>query len=64
VRLVTRRGAVERTLRVSRDVPRGAIFVPLHYRRGLTNEILPDELEPESKAPAMRSFAGKLEKAG
>jgi predicted molibdopterin-dependent oxidoreductase YjgC len=64
VRVVTRRGSIQRTLRVTNDVPRGTLFVPMHYRNGLTNEILADDLEPESKVPAMRCFAGKLEKVG
>ncbi|MDZ7373422.1 MAG: molybdopterin-dependent oxidoreductase [candidate division KSB1 bacterium] len=64
VRLVTRYGAIQRTLRVAKEIPKGALFLPVHYRNGLTVEIVPDVLEAASKTPAMRSFAAKLERLG
>ncbi len=64
VRVRTRKGSAQRTLRVSKDVPAGTIFLPIHFRDGLTVSVLNDALEPESKVPAMRVVAANLEKLG
>ena len=64
VRVKTRVGSVKRMLRVSKDVPAGTLFLPVHFRDGLTTSVLSDTLEPESKVPAMRVVAANLEKLG
>ncbi|NOZ55499.1 MAG: molybdopterin-dependent oxidoreductase, partial [Calditrichaeota bacterium] len=64
VRVHTRKGSIQRTLRVSKEVPAGTIFLPIHFRDGLTVSVLNDALEPESKVPAMRVVAANLEKLG
>ena len=57
----TRRGEVRRTVIVTRAVPPGTLFLPIHHKDGLTQSLMPSMLEPESAIPQMKLCAAKLE---
>ncbi len=57
----TRRGGVRRTVIVTRAVPPGTLFLPIHHKDGLTQSLMPSMLEPESAIPQMKLCAAKLE---
>lgn len=57
----TRRGEVRRTVIITRAVPPGTLFLPIHHKDGLTQSLMPSMLEPESAIPQMKLCAAKLE---
>ncbi len=57
----TRRGEVRRNVIVTRAVPPGTLFLPIHHKDGLTQSLMPSMLEPESAIPQMKLCAAKLE---
>jgi len=52
---------VRRTVIVTRAVPPGTLFLPIHHKDGLTQSLMPSMLEPESAIPQMKLCAAKLE---
>ena len=61
VKVKTRRGEVMRTVVVTRDVPAGTLFMPIHHKDGLTQSLVCADLDPETKTPLMKTCAAKLE---
>ncbi len=62
-KISTRRGSVERTVMVTRGVPAKTIYIPIHHKDGLTNALVNDSLEPDSKIPEMKVCAANMEVA-
>jgi len=64
VMVSSRRGKMEIAVRISRRVPRGTVFIPMHYREAAANLITNDALDPQVKIPELKVCAVKIEKAG
>ena len=62
VRLVSRRGVVERlTVRVTAVVRPGEVFVPFHYDEACANRLTVDEFDPISREPNYKQCAVRVE---
>jgi anaerobic selenocysteine-containing dehydrogenase len=62
VRLVSRRGAVDRvTVRVTSVVRQGEVFVPFHYDEACVNRLTVGEFDPISREPNYKQSAVRLE---
>jgi formate dehydrogenase alpha subunit len=60
IRVVSRRGEIEIKARVTRKVPEGTVFVPMHYREAAANVITNDALDPKVKIPEFKVCAVKV----
>ncbi|HEX2274505.1 MAG TPA: nitrate reductase [Acidimicrobiales bacterium] len=62
VRLVSRRGTVERiTVRVTSVVREGEVFVPFHYDEACVNRLTVGEFDPISREPNYKQSAVRVE---
>jgi formate dehydrogenase major subunit len=64
VRVTTRRGSIELTLRGDRDVPDGLIFIPFCFAEAAANVLTNPQLDPYGKIPEFKFCAAKLEPVG
>ncbi len=64
VRVTTRRGSIELTLRGDRDVPDGMIFIPFCFAEAAANVLTNPQLDPYGKIPEFKFCAARLEPAG
>ncbi len=62
VAVVTRRGRIETTVRVTPRVARKSIFVPFHFAEAAANVLTNDALDPVCKIPEYKVCAARLEK--
>lgn len=62
VTLSTRRGSITLKARATRDVARGNVFVPFHFREASANILTNDALDPFGKIPEFKFCAVKVEK--
>ena len=63
VRLVTRRGEIEATAKVTRRSRPGIVFMPFHYKEAPANKLTNPALDPVAKIPEFKVCALRLEKA-
>ena len=63
IRVETRRGVVEITSRVDRDVPQGMIFIPFCFAEAAANLLTNAALDPYGKIAEVKFCAAKIEKA-
>lgn len=61
VRLTSRRGKLETSLRISDEVSPGEMFMPFHYSESAVNRLTRDELDPHSKIPPFKYSACRVE---
>ena len=62
VRMVSERGAVERiTVRVTRTVRPGEVFVPFHFDEACANRLTLNEFDPISREPNYKQCAVRIE---
>lgn len=61
VRISSRRGAIETTLRVSAEVAPGELFMPFHFAESPVNALTRDELDPISKIAPFKCTAVRVE---
>ena len=61
IKLITRRGEIIRKVVVNKSVPRKTVFVPIHHKEGLTQDLVNTVLESRAKIPQMKVCAAKLE---
>jgi predicted molibdopterin-dependent oxidoreductase YjgC len=62
VRVISPDGQLERTVRIDADLPRGLLFTPASIRGGTVYELFGTILDQQSKAPAIKSCAVRLER--
>jgi formate dehydrogenase alpha subunit len=60
IRVISRRGEIEIKARVTRKIPEGTVFVPMHYREAAANVITNDALDPKVKIPELKVCAVKV----
>jgi formate dehydrogenase major subunit len=61
VRVSTRRGEVELTVRGDRDVPANVVFIPFCYAEAAANVLTNPQLDPYGKIPEFKFCAAKVE---
>lgn len=60
--LVSRRGEIKVKARVSGIVPRGTVFMPMHYGEAAANLLTNDALDPNAKTPEFKVCAVRIQK--
>ena len=61
MRVISRRGSIELSARLShRDTP-GTCFIPFHFREAAANVLTIDEIDPDGKIPEFKFCAVKVE---
>ena len=63
IRVETRRGAIELTSRIDRDVPGGVVFIPFCFSEAAANLLTNDALDPFGKIPEFKFCAARVEAA-
>jgi predicted molibdopterin-dependent oxidoreductase YjgC len=56
----TRRGSIGLEARVTPDVPRGELFVPIHFSEAPANVLTAQALDPKSKIPELKVSAARV----
>ena len=64
VKVTTRRGSIETSVRVGKRTPPGSVFIPFHFREAPANVLTNDVLDPTGKIPGYKFCAVRVEKAG
>ncbi|MEQ9573970.1 MAG: molybdopterin dinucleotide binding domain-containing protein [Rhodospirillales bacterium] len=62
VKVETRRGEIELTVRADRDVADGMIFIPFCYHEAAANILTNPQLDPVGKIPEFKFCAARIEK--
>ncbi|ABN57310.1 MULTISPECIES: formate dehydrogenase subunit alpha [Methanoculleus] len=62
IRAVTRRGSVDVPARVTRDIMKGVMFMPFHFKECAANVLTNNALDPVAKIPEFKACAVKVEK--
>ena len=57
----SRRGRIAITARITKKVPEGIVFIPMHYREAAANVITNDALDPQVKIPEYKVCSVKIE---
>ena len=60
VKLISLRGELETTLKISEEVLEGELFMPWHFSESLVNNLTRDELDPHSKIAPFKLSACKV----
>jgi formate dehydrogenase major subunit len=62
IRVSTRRGAIELSVRIDEAVPSGMVFIPFCYAEAAANILTSPQLDPFGKIPEFKYCAAKVEK--
>jgi formate dehydrogenase alpha subunit len=62
IRAITRRGQVEVPARVTKDIMKGVMFMPFHFKECAANMLTNNALDPIAKIPEYKACAVKVEK--
>ena len=62
IRIVSRRGSIEASARISDQAVRGTIFIPFHYAQAAVNRLTNGALDPTAKIPEFKVCAVRVEK--
>jgi len=62
VRAITRRGSVNVPARVTKDIMKGVMFMPFHFKECAANVLTNNALDPIAKIPEFKACAVKVEK--
>jgi len=62
VKVATRRGEIELTVRADRDVADGMIFIPFCFHEAAANILTNPQLDPVGKIPEFKFCAARVEK--
>jgi len=62
VEVVTRRGKVSTPAKVTKNIERGWLFMPFHFREGPANMLTIDALDPLAKIPEYKVCAAAIKK--
>jgi len=63
VKVTTRRGSIETSVRVGARTLPGSVFIPFHFREAPANVLTNDALDPTGKIPGYKFCAVRVEKA-
>ncbi len=62
IRAITRRGSVDVPARVTKDIMKGIMFMPFHFKECAANVLTNNALDPIAKIPEFKACAVKVEK--
>jgi formate dehydrogenase (coenzyme F420) alpha subunit len=62
VKAVTRRGEITIGARVTRDIKKGVVFMPFHYKECAANVLTNNALDPVAAIPEFKACAVRIEK--
>jgi formate dehydrogenase major subunit len=62
VRAISRRGSVEVPAKVTKDIMKGVMFMPFHFKECAANVLTNNALDPIAKIPEFKACAVKVEK--
>jgi predicted molibdopterin-dependent oxidoreductase YjgC len=62
IKVTSRRGSIDIGARVTAKVPKGVVFVPMHYREAAANVVTNTALDPQAKTPELKACAVRIEK--
>jgi len=62
VRVSSRRGAIEVSVRISERPPRGMVFIPFHFKDAAANVLTNTALDPIAKIPELKVCSVRIEK--
>ena len=62
VKVTSRRGSIIVTARVTPDILRGVVFIPIHYREAPANRLTSNALDPVAKVPETKVCAVRIER--
>ncbi len=62
VKAISRRGEIQITARVTKDIMKGVMFIPFHYVECAANMLTINALDPIAKIPESKACAVKIEK--
>jgi formate dehydrogenase major subunit len=62
VKAISRRGEIQITARVTKDIMKGVMFIPFHYAECAANMLTNNALDPIAKIPESKACAVKIEK--
>jgi formate dehydrogenase major subunit len=63
VKVTTRRGSIDTTVREGKRTPPGSVFIPFHFREASANCLTNDVLDPTGKIPEYKFCAVRVERA-
>jgi len=63
VKVRTRRGEVITPAKVTQEIPKGILFVPLHFKEAAANVLTNSALDPDAKMPELKVCAAALQAA-
>jgi formate dehydrogenase major subunit len=63
VKVRTRRGEVTTPAKVTQDIPKGILFMPLHFSEAAANVLTNSALDSAAKMPELKVCAAALEAA-
>jgi formate dehydrogenase major subunit len=64
IRVETRRGQIELTVRADRDVPEGMVFIPFCFAEAAANMLTNPALDPYGKIPEFKFCAARVSRVG
>jgi formate dehydrogenase major subunit len=62
VKAITRRGEVKVPARVTKDIMKGVMFMPFHYKECAANVLTNNALDPIAKIPEFKACSVRIEK--
>ncbi len=62
IKIISRRGSIEASARISDQAVQGTIFIPFHYARAAVNTLTNGALDPTAKIPEFKVCAVRVEK--
>jgi anaerobic selenocysteine-containing dehydrogenase len=62
VKASTRRGEIQVPARVTKDIMKGVMFMPFHYKECAANILTNNALDPIAKIPEFKACAVRVEK--
>jgi formate dehydrogenase major subunit len=63
VKVRTRRGEVTTLAKITKDVPKGVLFMPFHFKEAAANMLTNTALDPAAKMPELKVCAAAVEAA-
>jgi formate dehydrogenase major subunit len=63
VKVRTRRGEVTTPAKVTKDIPKGILFMPFHFKEAAANMLTNSALDPAAKMPELKVCAAAVEAA-
>lgn len=60
LKVTSRRGSIELKVKVTDKLPRGVLFIPIHFAEAAVNELTQDLRDPSAQIPDFKISAVKI----